>query len=435
MKKPGSVAEHAPKSVTETRARAYAAVMAKSLSSFLRALGLVAALIPSACSQDAMTGPRGEHALGQAVYEKPLSDGNSFACGTCHALHEPSADGLRRPAHPIGGATRRSRWKNGKASTFLDAVNSCVTEWMVAPAWSATEPRFVALRDFLDAQTPAGSAADLDYEIVPPPSDVKGGDAMRGKSTFNQSCVLCHGRDGLGTIRGPKVAGSIRLPEYVAGRIRLSGSQTSSVYIGLTGGVMPFWAKDRLSDAEVKDLVAFVTAPVDLANMGGGGTSGTGIGGAGGLGGSGGSAGGSANAGNGGGSTGGGDASGGTGGAGGAGSGCGKTNPRVGWSADLGINTGEGQVSGFVTMVDDCTLELRDFSYDGNGIDVRVYGAKDVSFKPAFTMGPNIVGRTFSKETWRVSLPDGKTLGDLGWVGIWCVAVGANFGSGPFAAP
>ncbi len=64
-------------------------------------------------------------------------------------------------------------------------------------------------------------------------------------------------------------------------------------------------------------------------------------------------------------------------------------------------------------MVDDCTLELHDFSYDGNGIDVRVYGAKDSSFKPAFTMGPNIVGRTFTKETWRVSLPAGKTLGDL----------------------
>ena len=88
-----------------------------------------------------------------------------------------------------------------------------------------------------------------------------------------------------------------------------------------------------------------------------------------------------------------------------------------------------------VTMIDDCTLELHDFSYDGNGIDVRVYGAEDSSFRPAFTMGPNIVGRTFTKETWRVSLPAGKTLDDLNWVGIWCVAVGANFGSGPFSAP
>jgi mono/diheme cytochrome c family protein len=276
---------------------------------------------------------------------------------------------------------------------------------MVAPAWQSSDPRFVALRSFLDSQAPAGMAADLSYEIVPPPSDVSGGDAARGHSTFNQSCVVCHGNDGLGTIRGPRVAGSHRLPQYVAGRIRMSGSQTSAVYPGLTGGVMPFWARDRLSDAEVRDLVAFVAAPVDTTTMGGGGS--TGIGGA---------------------------SGGGAGGAGGTSSDCGATDPRVGWTADLGVNTGEGQVSGFVTMVDNCTLELHDFSYDGNGIDVRVYGSQSESFKPAFTMGPNLVGRTFKKETWRVSLPAGKALADLDWVGIWCVAVGADFGSGQFVA-
>jgi mono/diheme cytochrome c family protein len=354
----------------------------------------------------------------------PLRDGNSFACATCHALTEPSADSLRRPAHPIGDATHRSQWKNGKAETFLDAVNSCVTEWMVAPAWQATEPRFVALRSFLDSQAPAGAAPDLSYEIVAPPPDVTGGDSARGRSTFNQSCVVCHGDDGLGTIRGPKVQGSLRLPEYIAGRIRMSGSVRSAVYSGLTGGVMPFWAKDRLSDDDVRDLVAFVTAPVE-PTIGTGGTTGTGTGGAsnGGE-----SAGDSGN----GGTTSGGNANAGSGGNDETTGNCGRTNPRVGWTADLGVNTGEGQVSGFVTMVDDCTLELHDFSYDGNGIDVRVYGAKDSSFKPAFTIGPNIVGRTFRKDTLRVSLPAGKTLGDLDWVGIWCVAVGADFGSGPF---
>jgi cytochrome c len=399
--------------------------MVEIRSSRVRCLALIGLMALSACSQNSSTQPPTDQVSGQAVYETSLSDGNSFACATCHALSEPSADALRRPAHPIGDATRRSHWKDGNAATFLDAVNSCVSEWMVAPAWQATDPRFLALRSFLDSQTPSGVAPDLSYEIVMPPADVTGGDIARGRSTFNQSCVVCHGSDGLGTIRGPKVAGSLRLPAYIAGRIRLSGSSRSAVYSGLTGGVMPFWAKDRLSDGEVRDLVAFITAPVEPTNMGTGGTTGTETGGAsnGGQ-----SAGGSQD---------GGAASGGNanGGGGGATSDCAKSNPRVGWTADLGINTGEGQVSGFVTMVDDCTLELHDFSYDGNGIDVRVYGAKESSFKPAFTIGPNIVGRTFAKETWRVSLPAGKSLGDLDWVGIWCVAVGADFGSGPFKAP
>lgn len=371
-------------------------------------VAMLAACSESSSSGDSPNGNTTDELSGLEVYEKPLSDGNSFACATCHALSEPSPDALRRPAHPLGTATRRSHWKNGKAATLLEAVNSCVTEWMIAPAWQPSDPRFAALRTFLDAQAPEGPAPDLEYEIVAPPGDVGGGDVDRGRATFNQSCIVCHGNDGLGTIRGPSVAGSARLPEYIAGRIRMSGSATSAVYSGLTGGVMPFWAKDRLSDSEVRDLVAFIKSPAEAGGgMGGGGTGGNGPGGSG-------SGGATSNGGE---------------------SGCGKTNARVGSTADLGINTGEGQVSGFVTMVDDCTLELHDFSYDGNGIDVRVYGAQDSKFKPAFTMGPNIVGRTFDKETWRVSLPAGKTLDDLSWVGIWCVAVGANFGSGPFRAP
>lgn len=378
-----------------------------ALLSRSRLAWLTFAFVLGACSEAPLAPPstspppKSEPLSGEEVYAMPLADGNSFACATCHALHEPSSDGLRRPGHPIGDATRRSEWKNGHFSGFLAAVNSCVTEWMVAPAWQETDPRFVALRSFLESSTEAEVAPNLSYEIVAAPSDVGDGDVARGRATFNESCVVCHGVDGLGTVRGPRVAGSTRLPEYIAGRIRQSGSKNSAVYPGLTGGVMPFWAKDRLSDDDVRNLVAFVNAPVEVG-------------------------------------------SGGTGGGAGAppvGEGdnplreCAGTHPHVGWTADLGINTGEGQVSGFVTIVDDCTLELHDFSYDGNGIDVRVYGSTSANFRPAFTMGPNLVRRVFTKETWRVSLPADKTLDDLSWVGIWCVAVGADFGSGPLLAP
>jgi len=392
------------------------------------------------CSADSMKGGSARGATtkldGRDVYEKPLSDGNTFSCKTCHALSEPSDDGLRRPGHPIGNATHRSHWKQGKVTSFLGAVNSCVTEWMVAPAWDEDDPRYVALHSFLEAQAPAGAAPDLQYSIVSAPKDLSTGDAGRGHMLFNQSCIVCHGADGNGTERGPKVAGSARMPEYVGNRIRRSGSSTSSVYPGLTGGVMPFWADDRLSDAEVSDLVAFVTKPAPSQGTAGSGGSGAvgdqaGAGGASDTGDAGGTTGGTAGA------TAG-ETSGGSGGSidvGGAGTGCSATSPRVGWIADLGINTGEGQVSGFVTAIDDCTLELRDFSYDGNGIDVRLYGSQTTAFKPGFSIGPNIVGKVFNKETLRVTLPPDKKLTDLEWIGIWCVAVGANFGSGQLKPP
>src|SRR5260221_8553729 len=107
-----------------------------------------------------------ESPSGVDVYQQPLKDGNTFACATCHALAEPSADGLRRPGHPIGNATRRSHCKNGKAASFLKAANTCVTEWMVAPSWRSTYAHFVALRDFQHAQAPAGSAPNIKFEIT-----------------------------------------------------------------------------------------------------------------------------------------------------------------------------------------------------------------------------------------------------------------------------
>jgi len=343
----------------------------------------------------------GQISPGRAVYQEPLSDGNTFACSTCHALTEPTSNGIRRPGHPIGDATRRSHWKNGRAASFLDATNSCLSEWMGAPEWTESEPRFVALREFLDAEAGTRAAPDLDFEIVDPPASVEGGDPGRGRALFDDTCVVCHGAGGVGTIRGPSIAGSQREPSYIAERVRKSGNPKSSVYDGLTGGVMPFWAKDRVSDPELRDLIAFIVAPVErLGSAGAGGT-----GGASNAGGTAGSA------------------------------ACSASHPRVGFRADLGINTGEGQVRGLVTMVDDCTLELSGFSYDGNGIDVRVYGSKNSTFRPGFSIGPDLVGRHFDHETLRVRLPAGKTLDDLAWVSIWCVAVGANFGSGPFLAP
>jgi thiosulfate dehydrogenase len=395
-----------------------------------RFLALVLLAGTVGCRQEA-PGKTGEwpqdQAPGLEVFRSPLSDGNSFACATCHALAEPTSDGLRRPAHPIGDATRRRSWKNGKAPTFLAAVNSCLEEWMGAAPWTATEPRFLALRDYLDQQTTAARAPDLTFEIVPPPTDVSGGDLARGRALFDKTCAICHGAGGAGTDRGPRVAHSTRTPSYIAKRIRTSGSATSAVYGDLTGGVMPFWAKDRLEDDELRDLVAFLaTRPADAAatppdpivDAGASARDG--------------------------------QADSGLARDGGVlakdatpmppdatvpTSGCPRTHPRVGWRADLGMNTGEGEVSGFVTMIDDCTLELTGFSYNGDGIEVRLFGSKTSNFRPGFTIGPDMVGRRFVKATMKVPLPAGKTLDDLDWISVWCVKARANFGSGPFRSP
>jgi hypothetical protein len=48
-------------------------------------------------------------------------------------------------------------------------------------------------------------------------------------------------------------------------RVRTGGPRDSPVYEGLSGSLMPFWAAERLTDAELLDAVAFVTAGAEGA--------------------------------------------------------------------------------------------------------------------------------------------------------------------------
>ena len=223
-------------------------------------------------------GEAGGAVSGESLYLERHTDGNTFACATCHALEEPAPDGIRRPGHPIGDAANRPSFKNGQLDELLDAVNSCRVEWMAAPAFAPDDARWAALFDYLSEAAGEDEAAALTYEIVVPPSNLDGGDAMVGQSLFNASCVACHGVDATGTELAPALRGSLLDAQTVATRTRTSGDANSAVYEGLTGGRMPFWAADRLSDNELVDVIAFVLGnePGTGGTGGAGGTGGTG---------------------------------------------------------------------------------------------------------------------------------------------------------------
>jgi mono/diheme cytochrome c family protein len=332
---------------------------------------------------------------GEALYSRPLETGNTFACSSCHSLREPASDGLRRAGHPLAGVTARASYKNGRVSSLLAAVNSCVTEWMGGEAWLETDEDWRKLRGFLEAQS--GDSAEVKIQIVQPPSSLAG-DEARGRALFNQTCLVCHGVDAVGTVRAPPLAGTALMPKYIAERIRLSGLPGSAVYPGLTGGRMPFWGADRLTDPELRDLVTYVAGSkrteadagtsVD-AGVVDAGTPGD----------------------------------------------CEKSHTRVGWYADLA--THYHGVSGRVTIVDDCTLRFSNFYYDGNGIDVRVIGAKAGAYGSGFAMGPQLYNYPvgYKTATLDIRLPDGKTMSDLDGVSVWCVAAKISFGEGMFRGP
>lgn len=329
---------------------------------------------------------------GAVLFREPFPGGNSFACGTCHAESEPAADGFRRPGHPLADATRRTTFKNGALTDLRAAVNSCLTEWMSADALTAEDPNWIALHGYLEdlASSDAGEATPLAFEVTAPPADLDGGDVEAGHALFNDSCAVCHGKDATGTPRGPSLVGSRLDAATIAKRIRLSGSPTSGVYDGLTGGVMPFWALDRLSDAELRDLVAYAldigskTRDLDDDGPLEGGRF------------------------------------------------CQSSHPRVGQVATL--STFAHSVSGTAEIVDDCTIRIRDFTYDGGGIDVRVYAGVAGRYDPpvGFAISPNIKGLGFNGETLTVQLPEGTTLDDLDGISVWCTDVQVSFGDGLF---
>lgn len=337
---------------------------------------------------------------GETLYLRRHDDGNTFACATCHALEEPATDGIRRPGHSIGDAANRPTYKNGQLTELLDAVNSCRVEWMTATAFEADDPRWLALLEYLREVAGEDSSAALSYQIVGPPSDLGGGDAMAGQALFNASCVICHGIDAAGTERALPLRGSLLDEETIGRRVRTSGPDESPIYDGLTGGRMPFWAADRLSDEELVDITAFV-----LSNEGGAG----GSGGTGGSGGSGGAAGLRE---------------------------CESSHSKIGQVAQL--QTFAHQVSGTAVIVDDCTIRVDDFVYDGTGVDVRFYGGLGGNYIAGFSMSEMDLRRSGGydgSESVYAQLPDGRTLDELDGISVWCVPVGASFGDGLFSSP
>jgi mono/diheme cytochrome c family protein len=327
---------------------------------------------------------------GKVVYESRVEGANTFTCATCHALTEPAEDGLRRPGHPIADATRRPSYKNGEVPRMLDAVNSCLTEWMNADPWTENDARYTALHGWLDGQAGSGPAAAVSIQRVDPPASLDGGDAERGVAAFNGSCAVCHGANAEGTQKAPSVRGLGLEAGYVATRVRTSGRSDSKVYPGLTGGVMPFWGADRLSDAELVDIVAFLgKKDTSIPAPTGGGTNDD------------------------------------------TNRVCAKTHTRVGQTAVLQKRFHG--VEGTARIVDDCTIEITNFAFDGGGIDVRVYGGKGGSYAKGFAMGDDLrKAGGYSGATVRVNLPVARTLDDLDGVSIWCVPAGADFGSGTF---
>lgn len=107
-----------------------------------------------------------------------------------------------------------------------------------------------------------------------------------------------------------------------------------------------------------------------------------------------------------------------------------KTNAKVGKS--LNFSSLAHGVSGKATVVDNCTIQLSNFNYDGGGLpDVYVWGAKGGNYGSGFRMGSNLFGTPRSNAAVTVTLKAGD-LDNLDGISIWCEGARVSFGDGLF---
>jgi len=114
-----------------------------------------------------------------------------------------------------------------------------------------------------------------------------------------------------------------------------------------------------------------------------------------------------------------------------------QTRPyaRANWTAEL--SSVAHNVSGKVTMVDERTILLEGFHYDGLGPRVFAYlGASDTNtaYRTGRSIGAQIT-QAYVNGQLILQLPQGETLDGWNALSIWCVEFRVSFGSGQFAPP
>ena len=107
---------------------------------------------------------------------------------------------------------------------------------------------------------------------------------------------------------------------------------------------------------------------------------------------------------------------------------CAKTHSKVGWNGNF--STLAHNVSGKATIIDDCTIHISEFYYDGGGPEVYIYAANNHNYgdTSAFAISQRINNNVYDNNSLTLTLPNGKSLDDFNGLSVWCVDFAANFG-------
>lgn len=177
--------------------------------------------------------------------------GNKMTCFHCHAKTEDKElkDDHVRAARTLFNASQRESFWNGFATDPAKASAICQKAFMEGNGF--TPEQEADLTAFLDAISPQKSAP-LDYAVNYSSmetllQDPTGGNAAKGKKLADKYCMTCH-LDGR---VGPVWAPGLYEPDWVVRRVRrLEGHANHQ---------MPGFSQARLPDADLRDIVTYLT--------------------------------------------------------------------------------------------------------------------------------------------------------------------------------
>ena len=107
-------------------------------------------------------------------------------------------------------------------------------------------------------------------------------------------------------------------------------------------------------------------------------------------------------------------------------------SPRDGWAADMPV--GFHQSTGHAVILDDRTIRIDNFTYDGTAPAVYFYLGETNehdSFAEGTAIGAHL-NRAYNNETVTVQLPVGQSLEPYSAISVWCAAVKVSFTSATF---
>jgi mono/diheme cytochrome c family protein len=199
---------------------------------------------------------------GRKLFHSAALGAHGVACGDCHATVEDEAtqgDGKLRAGHTLWGVAGRPYWRgDGRKADYPNlkkAADACAKLFQGTELGGEDGAKLVAFLESISprrGQPPVviqpGLEANLDYDR----DKYHGGDSRRGRELFFAACHSCHPKGGAGL--GPALVG--KPTAAIALKVREGNGLLRGKKVD--GSWHAFYGKDRLSDAQVADLAAWL---------------------------------------------------------------------------------------------------------------------------------------------------------------------------------